>query len=90
MAVALAGASVAVCGTIGFVGLMAPHMARRLVGGQHHILLPTAALIGTLLVLTADTLGRIISPPVEIPAGVITSIVGGPYFIYLLYRHRGW
>ncbi len=90
MAVALAGASVAVCGTIGFVGLMAPHMARRLVGGQHHILLPTAALVGTLLVLTADTLGRIISPPVEIPAGVITSIVGGPYFIYLLYRHRGW
>ena len=90
MAVALAGASVHVCGTIGFVGLMAPHMARRLVGGQHHILLPTAALVGTLLVLSADTLGRIISPPVEVPAGVITSIVGGPYFIYLLYRHRGW
>jgi ABC-type Fe3+-siderophore transport system permease subunit len=90
IAVALAGASVAVCGTIGFIGLMAPHMARRLVGGQHHILLPTAALVGTLLVLSADTLGRILSPPVEIPAGIITSIIGGPYFIYLLYRHRTW
>ena len=90
VAVALAGASVAVCGTIGFIGLMAPHIARRLVGGQHHILLPTAALVGTLLVLSADTLGRILSPPVEIPAGIITSIIGGPYFIYLLYRHRTW
>lgn len=88
IAVALAGSSVATAGTIGFVGLMAPHLARRLVGNKHAILIPTAALLGGLLVLAADFVGRTVLAPVEIPCGLITAILGGPYMIYLLLRER--
>lgn len=84
--VALAGSSVAVAGTIAFVGLMAPHLARRLVGPMHEALLPTAALVGAALVLLADLLGRTVFAPIEVPAGIITAIIGAPYFLYLLYR----
>lgn len=84
LAVALASASVAVAGTIGFVGLIAPHIARRLVGGRHLASLPAAAMVGVLLMLLADAAGRGIHPPLEIPAGLITALVGGPYFLYLL------
>lgn len=86
--VALAGASVAVAGPIGFVGLMAPHIARRLSGASHEGLLPTAALVGAALVVGADLMGRVIFAPYEIPCGLITSALGAPYFIYLLYRTR--
>jgi ferric citrate transport system permease protein len=89
-AVALASVSVAVCGTIGFVGLLAPHLARLLVGSQHKLMLPVAALIGALLVLSADTLARNVAPPLELPAGVLTAILGAPYFIFLLHRYKGW
>ncbi len=89
-AVALASVSVAVCGTIGFVGLLAPHLARLLVGGRHKLLLPTAALIGALLILSADTLARNLAPPLELPAGVLTAVLGAPYFIFLLHRYKGW
>lgn len=84
LAVALAGASVSVSGSIGFVGLIAPHLARRLVGGNHKILLPVVAVVGALLVLTADTIGRSIFAPSEIPAGIVVAIIGAPYFLYLL------
>jgi iron complex transport system permease protein len=83
-AVALASAAVAVAGTVGFVGLIAPHMARRVFGGRHLSSLPAAALFGVLLMLVADTIGRGIAPPLEIPAGLVTAVVGGPYFLYLL------
>ena len=83
-AVALAAASVSVSGAIGFVGLIAPHMTRRLVGETHKYLIPIAALIGAVLVLTADTLGRLILQPAEIPTGVVVAIIGAPYFLYLL------
>lgn len=83
--VAIAGASVAVAGTIAFVGLMAPHLARRLVGPKHETLLPAAALTGGTLVLFADLIGRIAFSPVEVPCGIITAILGAPYFLYLLY-----
>lgn len=86
LAVALAGAAVSVAGVVGFIGLVAPHMARRLVGGRHLIALPTAALVGALLMLVADAVGRSIKPPLEIPAGLVTAVVGGPYFLYLLAR----
>jgi ABC-type Fe3+-siderophore transport system permease subunit len=89
-AVALASVSVAVCGTIGFVGLLAPHLARLLVGSQHKLMLPVAALIGALLVLSADTLARNLAPPLELPAGVLTAILGAPYFVFLLHRYKGW
>lgn len=86
--VALAGASVATAGTIGFVGLMAPHLARQWVGTSHEGLMPTAALVGGVLVVLADLLGRSLFAPIEIPCGVITAVVGAPYFLYLLYRNR--
>ncbi|KAA9006591.1 iron ABC transporter permease [Paenibacillus spiritus] len=87
-AVALAGACVAVSGGIGFVGLIAPHLARRLVGPRHQILLPASALTGSLLLLAADTIGRWIMQPAEIPAGVVVAVIGAPYFLYLLARAK--
>jgi iron complex transport system permease protein len=84
--VALAAAAIAAAGPVGFVGLMAPHMARRLAGPRHGSLLPTAALLGGALVLAADLVGRTAFAPIEIPCGVVTAAVGAPYFLYLLYR----
>lgn len=85
-AVGLAGASVSVSGGIGFVGLIAPHLARQLVGAKHQFLLPAAALLGGVLVLMADTIGRSILEPSEIPAGIVVAVIGAPYFLYLLAR----
>jgi iron complex transport system permease protein len=85
-AVALAAATVAAAGTIGFVGLMAPHMARRLVGADHVGVLPTAGALGTLLVVLADLIGRTIISPIELPCGLVTSVIGAPFFIYLLLK----
>ncbi|KON83881.1 iron ABC transporter permease [Rossellomorea marisflavi] len=88
MSTALVGGAVAFAGGIGFVGLMAPHMARRLVGSSFGALLPVAALIGGLLVLLADLIGRTLFLPLEVPAGVFTAAIGAPYFIYLLFKTR--
>lgn len=87
-AVALAGATVAAAGTIGFVGLIAPHIGRRLVGPDHVGLLPTAGVLGGLIVVAADLVGRTIFAPIELPCGLITAVVGAPFFIYLLWRQR--
>ncbi|MFP4439673.1 MAG: FecCD family ABC transporter permease [Chloroflexaceae bacterium] len=87
-AVALAAAVVTVAGTIGFVGLIAPHIARRLVGPTHEGVLPTAALTGGMIVVFADLIGRSLFAPVEIPCGVITALIGAPFFLYLLYQQR--
>ncbi|AFZ44176.1 transport system permease protein [Halothece sp. PCC 7418] len=86
--VALASASVATAGSIGFVGLMAPHLSRQLVGGTYAGQLPTAGMIGGLLVVIADLLGRMLLAPTELPCGLITAAVGAPFFIYLLIRKR--
>lgn len=85
---ALIGGAVAFGGGIGFVGLMAPHMARRMVGSAFGALLPAAALIGGILVMAADLIGRTLFSPLEIPAGVFTASIGAPYFIYLLFKTR--
>lgn len=90
LAVAMAAVSVAVCGAISFVGLVAPHLARMLVGGAHHRLLPVAAMVGALLVLVADIAARTLLAPIELPAGVLTALIGAPYFLFLLTRYRGW
>ena len=89
-AIVLASISVAIAGTISFVGLLAPHLARLIFGHHHKALLVGSGLIGALLVLTADTIARGIQPPIELPAGVLTSIIGAPYFIFLLQRYKGW
>ncbi|OOV12756.1 iron ABC transporter permease [Deinococcus sp. LM3] len=82
--VALAGAAVTGAGILGFVGLLAPHVARLLVGARHARALPVSMLLGAALVLAADTLGRTLLPPLEVPAGLLTTLVGAPYFLYLL------
>lgn len=86
--VALAGAGVATTGTISFIGLIAPHLGRQLVGTNHQGLIPTSALLGGMIVVLADLLGRILFAPIEIPCGVVTAAIGVPYFLYLLIRHR--
>jgi iron complex transport system permease protein len=83
-AVGLAGACVAAGGGIGFVGLIGPHLAKRLVGPRHPFLLPASALVGGLLLIIADTLGRWILQPSEIPTGIVVAVIGAPYFLYLL------
>lgn len=85
--VALTGASVAIAGTLGFIGLMAPHLARQLVGASHAGLIPAAALIGGLIVVAADLVGRSVFAPIELPCGVVTAVLGAPYFLYLLLQH---
>ena len=89
ISVGLAGAAISQVGAIGFVGLIAPHLARRLVGPAHEGSMPVAALIGGLLVLASDFVGRTLFAPVEVPAGIIIALVGAPFFIYLLWRYRG-
>lgn len=88
IAVILAGACVAIVGALGFVGLIAPHIAKRIVGGRHPAVIPTTAIIGALIVVLADTVGRGIASPMQVPAGIITAIIGVPYFLYLLKRWR--
>lgn len=85
-AVLLASITTAVAGSISFVGLIVPHMGRLLVGNEHKALIPFAALLGALIMLLADTVGRLIAYPYEISPAIIMSVVGGPIFIILLKR----
>lgn len=87
-AIALAAACVAVSGSISFVGLIAPHLSRRLVGAKHGLLLPACAMVGALLMLLSDTVARTLIEPSEIPTGIVVSILGAPYFIYLMISNR--
>jgi len=84
----ISGAAVAAAGLIGFIGLVAPHLARRLVGPTHARVLPVSALIGALLVPSADFLGRTVMAPAQLPAGIVTALIGAPFFGFLLWRHR--
>lgn len=88
IAVGLAASCVSVSGSIGFVGLIAPHLARRIVGSNHIFLIPASALVGALLVLNADTIARMILQPAGIPTGIVVAVIGAPYFIYLLTKTR--
>jgi len=88
LSVALAAVSVAVSGVIGFVGLLGPHITRRLVGPSHEGLIPTAALLGGVLLMLSDLIGRWIIAPSELPVGIVVSVIGAPYFLYLLWRAR--
>ncbi|HDR2471105.1 TPA: Fe(3+) dicitrate ABC transporter permease subunit FecD [Enterobacter soli] len=88
LAVAMTSTGVAVCGPISFIGLVVPHIVRSITGGRHRWLLPVSALAGALLLVVADLLARIIHPPLELPAGVLTAIIGAPWFVWLLVRMR--
>ena len=82
------GASVAVSGIIGFVGLIVPHIIRMIIGPEHKRLLIAAAFTGATLLVLADLVSRTIAPPIEIPIGIITALAGGPFFLYLLLREK--
>lgn len=84
VAVLLASVATSVAGLFAFVGLLVPHIGRSLVGTDHKVLIPFSALAGALLILTADTLGRTIIAPNEIPASIIMAVIGGPFLIFLL------
>ncbi|WP_438447004.1 FecCD family ABC transporter permease [Gorillibacterium sp. sgz5001074] len=88
LSVALAGAAVAIGGAIGFIGLMAPHIARKLVGPGFGGMVGVSACIGALILLAADLVARTLLAPLDLPAGIFTAAIGAPFFIYLLYRHR--
>ncbi|MCY7479398.1 MULTISPECIES: FecCD family ABC transporter permease [Bacillus] len=88
LVVGLASASVSMTGGIGFIGLVAPHLARRLVGSLHQYFLPVSALLGLLILVSADTIGRSIFAPNAIPAGVVVAFIGAPYFLYLLTKTK--
>ncbi|KOR77481.1 iron ABC transporter permease [Peribacillus frigoritolerans] len=87
-AVGLSCASVAMAGGIGFIGLVAPHLARRLVGPMYQHFLPVAGLIGLIILVLADTIGRSIFQPNAIPAGIVVAAIGAPYFLYLLTKTK--
>ena len=82
------GAGVAVAGTIGFVGLVVPHLLRLLTGPNHRTLLPASALLGAALLVLADLVSRTIAMPAEVPIGIITALLGAPFFLYLLRAGR--
>ncbi len=82
------GAAVAAAGMIGFVGLVVPHLVRLLVGPDHRLLLPASALAGGSLLLLADLLARLVLAPAELPIGIVTALLGAPFFLYLLLRGR--
>lgn len=89
LAAALAGAAVSFSGLLGFVGLIIPHIMRKLVGEENHILIPACALGGAALVTICDLLARIVVAPYELPVGIVLSLLGGPFFLWLLLRQRG-
>ena len=84
----LAGVTIAVSGTIGFVGLMCPHFARLLVGSDHRKVLPLSAILGAILVIWTDVIARMLFAPEELPIGILTAIIGGPIFILLLRKKQ--
>ncbi|GGE53032.1 iron(3+)-hydroxamate import system permease protein FhuG [Pullulanibacillus camelliae] len=86
LAVSLAGFCVALGGGIAFLGLVTPHIARRLIGPKHELLLPVSTLLGALLLLLADTIGNNIFSPTEVPVGIVVAVLSAPYFIYLLMK----
>lgn len=83
------GICVSLSGIIGFIGLVVPHIGRMLVGPDHRVLIPTSALLGALLLLISDILSRTLVAPMEMPVGIITAIIGAPFFLVLLYQQRG-
>lgn len=86
----LVGAATAFAGTIGFIGLVAPHMARLLLGGLHRLVLPGALLLGGLLLVLADLGARTLAAPAELAVGILTAAIGGPFFLWLLRRPSSW
>lgn len=86
---AMTGVAVAICGVVGFVGIVVPHLLRLVIGPGHRLLLPASALLGAALLVGADTLARTIVAPAEMPIGILTASIGAPFFLAMLLRQRG-
>ena len=84
----LTASVIAFTGIIGFIGLVSPHICRSILGSDHRFLIPASGLMGALILLIADTTGRTLIQPTEIPVGILTSFIGVPFFLYLLMRKR--
>ena len=84
----LVGAVVSVSGIIGFIGLVVPHIVRLVTGPDHRILVPSSAIAGSILLVLSDTLARTVAAPLEIPVGVVTAMIGAPFFLYLLRKRK--
>ena len=84
----MVGGVVAVCGPIGFVGLMAPHICRLLIGPEHRWLTPATLVFGGAFLILCDTLARTVMAPVELPVGIVTALLGGPFFLWLLLARK--
>ena len=86
---AMTGVAVSICGVVGFVGIVVPHLLRLVIGPGHRLLLPASALLGAFLLVGADTLARTIVAPAEMPIGILTAAIGAPFFLVMLLRQRG-
>ena len=86
---AMTGVAVSICGVVGFVGIVVPHLLRLVIGPAHRLLLPASALLGAILLVGADTLARTIVAPAEMPIGILTAAIGAPFFLFMLLRQRG-
>src|SRR5690606_11007715 len=82
------GAAVSIAGPIGFVGIIVPHLVRLVVGADHRIVLPAATCLGATFLVLCDTIARTVLAPLELPVGIITAVIGGPFFLWLLLRAR--
>jgi iron complex transport system permease protein len=85
---AAAGAAVSVAGIIGFVGIVVPHLLRLVLGPGHRVLLPASLCFGAILLLAADTIARVLAAPAELPIGIVTAVIGAPFFLVLLLQQR--
>ena len=83
------GVGVSLTGVIAFVGLVVPHLVRMTLGSNHYVVIPGSALLGAILMLLADTLSRLVVAPAELPIGIVTALIGGPFFLYLIVNQRG-
>ena len=83
------GITVSLSGMIGFIGLVIPHLGRMLAGPDHRVLLPLSAVLGALLLTAADMFSRVALAPAELPVGIVTAIIGAPFFLYLLFQQKG-
>ena len=81
------GSAVALAGPIGFVGIVVPHLVRMLVGADHRVVLPASALFGASFLIACDLIARVAFAPTELPVGIVTALIGGPFFLWLLFRH---
>ncbi|MCL4162111.1 UNVERIFIED_CONTAM: hypothetical protein GTU68_032793 [Idotea baltica] len=83
------GITVSLSGMVGFIGLVIPHLGRMLAGPDHRVLLPLSAVLGALLLTAADMFSRVVLAPAELPVGIVTAIIGAPFFLYLLFQQKG-